>query len=223
MYSSKCLNKFVDKLSYQMLRRAAKIGDFSDILYLAIYYYYKSFQYREALSIIKLAKVKLAKPYIMYSGKVDSHESYVKAGGKSLSTKMSKVIAQDIALDNTVCFINELILEQKSSKRNGANTLFIPPFVLLYMLEIFCCKHINRMMEIQSALKDLQTVVNQGESIPQRCKDISGEILGICQHFAGGRKAALYSFEQSLLEDSFHKITTVTATRQRIDDLHFSE
>lgn len=134
---------------------------------------------------------------------------------------MSKAIAQDIALDNTVCFINELILEQKSSKQNRANTLFIPPFVLLYMLEIFCCKHINRTMEIQSALNDLQTVVNQGKSIPQHCKDISWEILGICQHFAGDRKAALYSFEQSLLEDSFHKITT--ATRQRIDDLHFSE
>lgn len=162
MYSSTCLNKFVDKLSCQILRRAAKICYVSDILYLAIYYY-KSFQYREALSIIKLAKVKLAKPYIMYSGKVDSQESYVKAvGGKSLSTKMSKAIAQDIALDNTVCFINELILEQKSSKQNRANTLFIPPFVLLYMLEIFCCKHIYRTMEIQSALKDLQTVVNQG-------------------------------------------------------------
>lgn len=86
----------------------------------------------------KLAKVKLAKPYMMYSGKVDSQESYVKAvGGKSLSTKMSKAIAQDIALDNTVCFINELILEQESSKQNEANTLFIPPFVPLYMLEIF--------------------------------------------------------------------------------------
>lgn len=68
MYSSTCLNKFVDKLSCQILRRAAKIGYVSDILYLAIYYY-KSFQYREALSIIKLAKVKLAKPYIMYLGK----------------------------------------------------------------------------------------------------------------------------------------------------------
>lgn len=99
--------------------------------------------------------------------------------------------------------------------------MFIPPFVLLYMLEIFCCKHINRTMEIQSALNNLHTVVNQGKSIPQHCKDISWEILGICQHFAGDRKAALYSFEQSLLEDSFHKITT--ATRQRIDDLHFSE
>lgn len=75
---------------------------------------------------------------MMYSGKVDSQESYVKAvGGKSLSTKMSKAIAQDIALDNTVCFINELILEQESSKQNEANTLFIPPFVPLYMLEIF--------------------------------------------------------------------------------------
>lgn len=117
MYSSKCLNKFIDKFSCQMLRGAAKIGYVSDILYLAIYYY-KSFRYREAVSIIKLAKVKLAKPYIMYSGKVDSKESYVKAvGGKSFSTKMSKAIAQDIALDNTVCFINDLILEQKSSKR----------------------------------------------------------------------------------------------------------
>lgn len=221
MYSSKCLNKFIDKFSCQMLRGAAKIGYVSDILYLAIYYY-KSFRYREAVSIIKLAKVKLAKPYIMYSGKVDSKESYVKAvGGKSFSTKMSKAIAQDIALDNTVCFINDLILEQKSSKRNGANTLFMPPFVLLYMLEIFCCKHINRTMEIQSALNDLHTVVNQGKSIPQHCKDISWEILGICQHFAGDRKAALYSFKQSLLENSFHKINT--ATEQRIHDFHFSE
>lgn len=76
-------------------------------------------------------------------------------------------------------------------------------------------------MEIQSALNDLHTVVNPGKSIPQHCKDISWEILGICQHFAGDRKAALYSFKQSLLENSFHKINT--ATEQRIHDFHFSE
>lgn len=43
-----------------MLRRAAKIGYVSDILYLAIYYY-KSFQYREALSIKKIGKGKVSK------------------------------------------------------------------------------------------------------------------------------------------------------------------
>lgn len=64
MYSSKCLNKhiyIVDKITCQMVRLAAKFGYVSDILYIAIYmYYYKSFGYRNAVSIIKLAKVKLA-------------------------------------------------------------------------------------------------------------------------------------------------------------------
>lgn len=165
MYSSKCLNRhiyIVDKISCQMLRLAAKFGYVFDILYIAIYYY-KSFRYKKAASILKLAKVKLAKPYIMYSGNVNSQESYVKAvGGKSLSTKMSKAIAQGIALDNTVCYIDELIPEQKSSKQNGANTLFIPPFVLLYMLELFCSKHINR-TRIQTVLEDLHTIVQESQ------------------------------------------------------------
>lgn len=75
-----------------MLWGVVKIGYVFDILYFVIYYY-KLFWYREVVFIIKLVKVKLVKLYIMYLGKVDSKESYVKVvGGKFFLIKMSKVI-----------------------------------------------------------------------------------------------------------------------------------
>ncbi|XP_052697759.1 uncharacterized protein LOC128175910 [Crassostrea angulata] len=222
MYTNIGVNKqvyIVDKISCHMLKLAAKFGCISDMLYIAMYYY-KTLRYREALSIIEMTKVKLAQPYLMYMDYVDRERYTAALGGQSLSTKIRQAVAVNIILDNKICYISELLPEQQSSRQNRwPNILFIPPFVLLHMLEFLSSRRVN-IMKAQTALDDLQVLVNdvQGLYTGDVCRDISWEILGICQQITGNLQAALYSYQQSLAQFPFHKLQTATA--QRIYDLH---
>nr|XP_011455268.2 uncharacterized protein LOC105347765 [Crassostrea gigas] len=222
MYTNTGVNKqmyIAHKMSRHMLKLAAKFGYVSDMLYIAMYYF-KTLRYREALSVIEMTKVKLAQPYLMYHRHVD-RERYTEAvGGQSWSTKIRQAVAGNIKLVNKLCYINELLPEQQSSRQNGGSTLYIPPFVLLLMLEVFCSRHVDT-MRAQTALDDLQVLVHhdQGLYIDDPYRDISWEILGICQQMAGNLQAALYSYQQSLRQYPYHKIQT--ATTERIQDLHF--
>ncbi|XP_062572652.1 uncharacterized protein LOC134234592 [Saccostrea cucullata] len=202
-----------DKNSCHMLKLATKFGCITDMLFIAMYYY-KTLRYMEALSIIEMIKVKLAKPYVMYMLHVDK-EMYNKAvGGRSWSTKMRQTVARNITLDNEIHYISELIPEQQSALQNEEATLYVPPFILLYMLEILCYRHVDT-MRVQTALDDLQTLVqyDQGQLIPLPYRDISWQILGICQQVTGNLQAALYSYQQSLRQDPFNCIQTATQMR----------
>ncbi|XP_062571137.1 uncharacterized protein LOC134233162 [Saccostrea cucullata] len=206
-----------DKTSCYMLKLAAKFGCITDMLYIAMYYY-KTLRHIETLSIIEMIKVKLSQSYVMYMGNVDT-EMYTEAvGGQSWSTKMRQAVAWGIMLDNRIHYISEFLAEQQSSLQNGWDTLYFPPFVLLYMLEILCYRHVDT-MRAQKALDDLQTLVHydQGQFIDLRYRDISWQILGICQQATGNLQAALYSYQQSLRQEPFHKINT--ATEMRIQDV----
>ena len=112
-----------------------------------------------------------------------------------------------------ICFINELALEQQLQ-----SVLSIPPFILLHMLEFLCCRHVDP-MRAQAALDDLQVLVHHDQWVLVNIylRDISWEILGICQQMTGNHQAALYSYTQSLRQDPANKIDTVT--RHRIQDL----
>ncbi|XP_052697449.1 uncharacterized protein LOC128175678 [Crassostrea angulata] len=206
-----------DKMSCHMLKLAAKFGCISDMLLIAMYYY-KTLRYREALSVIELTKVKLAQPYLMYNGRVD-RERYTEAvGGQSWSTKMRQAVAQDIILNNEICYISELIPEQQSGLQNGAPASFVPVFVMLHFLEFLCYRHIDTTLS-QAALDELQVLVHhdQGRYVCGISRDISWEILGICQQMTGDIQAALYSYQQSLTQDPYHCIQT--ATQRRIQDI----
>ncbi|XP_052696819.1 uncharacterized protein LOC128175325 [Crassostrea angulata] len=208
-----------DKMSCHMLKLAAKFGCVSDMLYIAMYYY-KTLRYREALSVIEMTKVKLAQPYLMYNRHVD-RERYTEAvGGHSWSTKMRQAVAMAISLHNEICYINELIPEQQSSRQNGGPAWYIPPHVLLHMLEFLSSRHVDT-MRAQTALDDLQVLVHhdQGLYVNYLERDISLEILGICQQITGNLQAALYSYQQSLRQYPWNKIQT--ATTQRIHELQF--
>ncbi|XP_034327869.2 uncharacterized protein [Magallana gigas] len=215
-----CVNKqmyIADKLSCHMLKLAAKFGCVSDMLYIAMYYY-KTFRCREALFVIEMTKVKLAQPYLMYYRYVD-RERYTEAvGGQSWSTKMRQAVAQDIRLDNTICYISELIPEQQSALQNREYTLDIPVFVMLHFLEFLCHRHIDMTLS-QAAVDELQVLVHhdQGMYIYDLSRDISWEILGICQQITGNLQAALYSYQQSLTQHPMNRIQT--ATQRRIHDM----
>lgn len=130
---------------------------------------------------------------------------------------MRQAVAVDIELDSEFCYISELIPEQ-SALQNRVSVLFIPVFVMLHFLEFLCYRHIDTTLS-QAALDELQVLVHhdQGRYIFDLYRDISWEILGICQQITGNLQAALYSYQQSLTQYPLHRIHT--ATRSRIQDV----
>eukprot|EP00105_Crassostrea_gigas_P035782 XP_019919930.1 PREDICTED: uncharacterized protein LOC109617724 [Crassostrea gigas] len=220
MYTNTGVNKqtyIADKMSCHMLKLAARFGLVSDMLYIAMYYY-KTLRYREALYVIEMTKVKLAQPYLVYNGCVDRERYTEVLGGQSWSTKMRQVVAWDIYLTNTICYISELIPEQQSAQQNRKPVLDIPVFVMLHFLEFLCYRHIDTTLS-QAALDALQVLVHydQGRYVHDLDREISWEILGICQQITGNLQAALYSYQQSLQQYPLHNIQT--ATQSRIQDM----
>uniref|UniRef100_A0A8W8J2M9 Mab-21-like HhH/H2TH-like domain-containing protein n=1 Tax=Magallana gigas TaxID=29159 RepID=A0A8W8J2M9_MAGGI len=210
-----------DKMSCRLLKLAVKFGYVSDMLYIAIYYY-KTLRYREALFVLEMTKVMLARPYLMCNDNVDK-ERYTEAlGGQSWSTKMRHAVARDISFYNRICYISELIPEQQSALENTVCLLFIPVFVMLPFLEFLCYRHIDTTLS-QAALNELQVLVHndQGLNVSLLDRDISWEILGICQQITGNLQAALYSYQQSLnTQYPLHRIQAATQRRmRRIQDI----
>ena len=225
MYTNTCtgLNKqmyIADRMSCNMLKLAAKFGFISDMVYIAMYHY-KMSRYREALSVIELTKVKLAQPGLMYRKNVDP-ERYIEAvGGRSWSYKMRQARAHDITLYIHMCYINELISEQQSALQNNRFALFIPLFVVLHFVEFLCYRHIDTTLA-QTALEELQALVHydQGLYVHHVCRDISWEILGICQQMTGNLQAALHSFQNSLTQLQWNGIHF--ATQMRIQNMRIN-
>nr|XP_034329743.1 uncharacterized protein LOC117690254 [Crassostrea gigas] len=220
MYTFAGVNKqlyIVDKISCHMLKLTAKFGCISDRLYIALYYY-KTFRYRQALSVLEMTKVKLAQPYLMYMGQVDG-ERYTEAEWRqSCYSWIRQAVAGGIILTTEICYISELLPEQQSALQNKSTRLMIPVFVMLHFLKFLCYRHIDTTLS-QAALDELQVLVHhdQGAYVHDLLRDISWEILGICQQITGNLQAALYSYQQSLTQSPRHNIQT--ATQSRIHDV----
>ncbi|XP_078340078.1 uncharacterized protein LOC111110067 isoform X2 [Crassostrea virginica] len=225
MYTNTGLNKqmyIADRMSCHMLKLAAKFGCISDMMYIAMFYC-KTFRYRDALYITEMIKVKLAQPGLMYRRHVHPERYTEAVGGQSWSTKMSQAVAHDIKLNNYTCYIYELTPEQQSALQNNNMALDIPLFVLLHFIEFLCYRRIDTTLA-QTALEELQVLVHHDQGlyvhVHDFLKDISWEILGICQQMTGNLQAALYSYQQSLTQYPWNKIHN--ATQMRIQDLHIT-
>ena len=207
-------------MSSHMLKFAAKFGCISDMMFNALYFY-KISRLREALFVIELTKVRLAQPGLMYRRHVDPGRYTEAVGGQSLSFKMRHAIFLVINLENHICYINELIPEQQYALQNNSFGLHIPLCVALHFVQFLCYRHIDTTLA-QTALEELQILVHydQGLYIDHLYRDISWEILGICQQMTGNLQAALHSFQHSLTQFPFNRIQT--ATQMRIHDLHIT-
>ncbi|XP_078320259.1 uncharacterized protein LOC144621307 [Crassostrea virginica] len=223
MYTNTGLNKqmyIADRMSCLMLKLAAKFGFVSDMMYIAMFYC-KTFRFREALYITEMIKVKLAQPGLMYYGHVDPERYTEAVGGQSWSTKMRQAVAHDIKLNTYTCYIKELTPEQQFAIQNDLGVLDIPLYVVLHFVEFLCYRHIDTTLA-QTALEELQALVHhdQGLYVCDLLRDISWEILGICQQMTGNLQAALYSYQQSITQYPWNKIQN--ATQLRIQDLHIT-
>ncbi|XP_061164474.1 uncharacterized protein LOC133173507 [Saccostrea echinata] len=219
MLHSRCanilMNKFMykaDKISCYMLKLAAKLGFISDILYLAMYYY-KTFRNTKTVNILEIAKIKFARPYLMYMSDVEIM-GYCEVGrGQSYSTKMRSVVGRDIDLSTNIHYINELIHEQRLMC-HIEGTIHVSSFVMLHMIEFLCYRHSDE-HRAEVALYDLKNLVEDGILIRPCTRDICWQILGICQQLRGDIPTALYSYQQALRQYPYHNLQNVTMLRIR--------
>lgn len=179
-------------------------------------YYYRTSRFQKALSILDLAKDLLTKPRLMNSGfdrcaeKITGQSLFVLAGRKSTSL---------VKLYDTVVYMNELVTEQEDSLKFPFCHIVIPPFVLLLMLEFLCQLNADK-RKAQAALDKLFVVVHcdEGLFIDEDLRDISWQILGICQELSGNLRGALYAYRKSLACDQiFNRIRS--ASEKRIQDV----
>ena len=200
----------LDKLNCNMLKIAANFGFISDMLYIAMYFYTTG-RYMCAISIINDTKVKLREPGLIYYRNWDP-ERYIEAvGGQSWSRKMKEAVAADIVLHKNILYIPEMTPEQVYSSENKQFFLFIPPFILVYMLEFLCHQHVDS-QKASTALQNLQDVVIMDRRI-RFLADISWNILGICHQMSGNLWAALFCYIHSLRQARQNRIHKVTAMR----------
>ena len=198
-----------------MMKLAVKIGCASEILYLALYYY-GNCQYERSLRCLHTAQKKMTQPCVVYYESTNE-ELYRRAIAEySINDRMRKFLIDEIILNvNYAYYIYELIPEQEACKTYGTGILMIPPFVMLHMLFVLTHHRLGDTVRSQQSLQDLHTLLLYDDEIhiPIFFKDMSWQILGICQQICGDYLGALNSFQCSLRQIPFHNIQTATMIR----------
>ncbi|XP_052700626.1 uncharacterized protein LOC128177798 [Crassostrea angulata] len=212
-----------NRLIGNLLNLAGRVGDVSCLFYLALHYHRTS-RYTEALHVTARVKSRLTQPYIMCS--IVDQESYNECvAGWSLSKRMMRDLLNHVRLHNDVYYIQELDLERRVSQENGTLISHISPFVLTEMLSVFCNYRLGNRSQCLQSLTDLQTLLlyDDWRYVPLYIRDLSWQILGICQHVVGDLHGALQSYQQSLSQIPFHKIQNATKYRIAFILNRFSE
>lgn len=187
-----------DRKIINMLKLASRIGPVSQLLYLGIYYY-STGRYRKALTITELCHQRLSKPNVTFNV-IDKSGHLL-----SLSDKMNKSWMDCILFLGTIAFLKEMLLESLICKQTS---LFIPPIVMLHMLFVLSNHKLHKRSKCQLSLTNLQRLLLQddGRNVPLEYRDISWQILGICQYVVGDLHEAVQSYKQSMREKEYHKI-----------------
>ncbi|XP_061165696.1 uncharacterized protein LOC133174612 [Saccostrea echinata] len=213
--------KYLDKMLCNMLKLSSRIGSISHSLYLALYYY-RTGRYYKALNITNLTKQRLSKPYILYKGIVDRYRYSEDVSSLSLSKKMNFAWVAELTLYHRIRYIEELTLEQQMDKLmsgSGFKGSFYSPFVIVHMLSVLSNYRLGNRFRYLQSLQDLRTLLlyDDGRYISLFQRDMSWQILGICQQVVGDLQGALQSYQESLRQEPFHRIQT--ATKARIDNI----
>ncbi|XP_078318966.1 uncharacterized protein LOC144620863 [Crassostrea virginica] len=190
----------------------------SEKLYLALFYY-KVCAYEKSLKCLLMAQNKLSKPYAMYNGLYNQMMYSKRTTGLSLSDKMREALIDHIDLLNNCTYIDELKLEQTL---NSSGLLSIPPFVMLNMLFVLNHHALGDTIRSQHFLQNLHTLLlyDSDTLVPNELRDISWQILGICQQICGDYDGALDSYRRSLQETLFNDIQKATLSRiQTLNDI----
>ncbi|XP_062601209.1 uncharacterized protein LOC134262903 isoform X2 [Saccostrea cucullata] len=215
--ASYCTHKKIYNLDTKicgMLKMAARLGSVSYLLYLALYYY-RTRRYDKAVRFSNLTKRKLLDDFIIYQYIFDKQRYNETVGNLSLFRRMGLAWVYDVYLFYNIPCIEELFLEQNVSQQNRRSGQHLPPFVIVEMLSVLSHYRLGNRSQCLQSLTDLQTLLlyDDGRYVPLYTRDLSWQILGICQHVVGDLHGALRSYEESLKQKPFQRIKEATYFR----------
>ncbi|XP_062613010.1 uncharacterized protein LOC134274796 [Saccostrea cucullata] len=215
--ASYCTHKNIYNLDTKicgMLKMAARLGSVPYLLYLALYYY-RTRRYDKAVRFSNLTKRKLLDDFIIYQYIFDKQRYNETVGNLSLSKRMGLAWVDDVYLFHNIPCIEELFLEQNVSQQRRRQDQHLPPFVMVEMLSVLSHYRLGNRSQCLQSLTDLQTLLlyDDGRYVPFYTRDLSWQILGICQHVVGDLHGALRSYEESLRQEPFQGIKEATYFR----------
>ncbi|XP_062582339.1 uncharacterized protein LOC134244081 [Saccostrea cucullata] len=194
-----------------MLKIAATLGPVSYLLYLALYYY-RTGRYDKTLYITNITQQRLSQNFNIYSDTVDRLKYNQALSNVPLSMRMKKAWVKNIDLIENILYIEELYIEQLVNKQSF---LRVSPFVVVEMLSVLSHYRLGNRSQCLQSLTDLQTLLlyDDGTYVPLYLRDLSWQILGICQHVVGDLHGALRSYEESLKQKPYNKLNEATEFR----------
>ncbi|XP_062575554.1 uncharacterized protein LOC134237486 [Saccostrea cucullata] len=213
-------HEFRNKVFYKVdivsmfLKVSCTFGCVSDILYLAMYLNNDG-RYEHSFSYLKKAHGRISQPYIMYHRNVNENMYRQYTADMPLSEKLRIAVVKNVELNNDFSYVYKLAPEKMISKKNGIPVLRIPPLVMLHFLFILNYHRLGNTVRSQQSLQDLQTLLlyDDGVNVPFPLRDISWQVLGICQQVCGDSLGSLSSYQTSLQQMPFHKIQEATMLR----------
>ena len=196
------------------MKLAVKIGCVSEIVYLALYYY-KNCQYVELLKCLQKAKRRLSRPYVVHYIHTDEEKYKRSMKDMSLCDRMNNCCICNILLCDKYLYTDALVPEQIANKTEGNAFLSIPPLVMLHMLFVLNHHRLGDTVRSQQSLQDLHTLLlyDDGTHVPAEYRDISWQILGICQQTCGDYVGAFLSFQCSLQQFTYNFIMKASSIR----------
>ncbi|XP_062603993.1 uncharacterized protein LOC134265798 [Saccostrea cucullata] len=206
---------FFEMRSDEMLRLSRKFGFLSTPLYVALFLY-KTNRYLKAVEVLECLKIKMSKKSVMYRYTTDDSAYEEAVEELPWSIRLNRNVVADIVLDSDLDYLSELSLEQEVSK-NFMPAIGIPPYVMLYFLLVLCYRRVNA-RKAQEALDDLFIFLHNDEEeyVLSEFRNISWQILGICQELTDHKEAALVSYKKAVEEEKqVNKISE--AAIKRID------
>ena len=174
-------------------------------------------KFQLASRIVLEIKKKMKNPFIMYPWALIV-EKYKAAEGEHepLVEMMRKVVTRLVCLDAKTCIPELLPEHQANMQQISADIIFFPPLVLGCFIQFLVHWKTGEHDLCSKALKDLFEVVHgdygHRRHIPDECRAISLEILGICQEMVGDYNGAYKSFTTAL-QNPYSNIKLATQMR----------
>ena len=165
-------------------------------------------KYNQALKLAQHSKEKILAPCSMYTDELpgkECKELYERAGGDRLPVEtMKRKYGVDYIRTLTVEYIPELFIECNSNISSQCiMKVIIPPLICAFFLQFLCNIKIGHLREADEALYELSLLVryDEGHHVAEFYREISWQILGICQQMRGDDWAACQSYLMALQQE----------------------
>jgi hypothetical protein len=194
-----------------LLELRIRFGCLTESVYLALFYCVTGMNQR-VRSILEALMRNIKMSDVVHNDGIVIMAHYGLLGGRPFHHVMKKA-TMTIHIYNDEMILKELEPEQREANKN---ILHIPPYIMALML-LIVCNHGN-LPKQQEVLHELYFVLNfySEQFVCSHLRDISWQILGICQQICGDHQGALLSYQKSLEEEPFHEIQK--STRRRIQE-----